>query len=131
MFTERSVLIKFVLAGGAAAVANVCARFVFSEFIDYPLAVFFAYLVGMLVAFPLMRNQVFAAKGGRVASQLPMFLGVNIAAAFQTVLISFVLARWVFPTFGLVEHAESFGHLVGVLVPVLSSYAGHKFLTFR
>jgi len=42
-----------------------------------------------------------------------------------------VLARWVLPSIGIVEHAEALAHLVGVLVPVVTSYFGHKRWSFR
>lgn len=123
--------LRFLIAGGVAAGANFGSRFVFSMFLDYGFAVFFAYLVGMLVAFLLMRGHVFDAKGGSLAPQVAKFVGVNVVAVLQTLVISLVLARWVLPSFGIVEHAEALAHLVGVLVPVVTSYFGHKFLTFR
>ena len=48
-----------------------------------------------------------------------------------TLVISLLLARWLLPSLGIVTHAEALAHLVGVLVPVVTSYFGHKFLTFR
>ena len=119
------------MAGGIAAGANFGSRFVFSIFFEYGIAVIFAYLVGMLVAFLLMRGHVFDASNGRLAPQITKFLGVNILAVLQTLVISLLLARWVLPSFGVVNHAEALAHLVGVLVPVVTSYFGHKFLTFR
>lgn len=123
--------LRFLIAGGIAAGANFGSRFVFSMFLDYGFAVFFAYLVGMLVAFLLMRGHVFDAKSGPLAPQVAKFVGVNLVAVLQTLVISLVLARWLLPSLGIVEHAEALAHLVGVLVPVVTSYFGHKLLTFR
>lgn len=123
--------LRFLIAGGIAAAANFGSRFVFSLFLDYGFAVFFAYLVGMLVAFLLMRGHVFGARSGPLASQLMRFVGVNVVALLQTLVISLLLARWLLPSFGIVEHAEALAHLVGVLVPVVTSYFGHKLFTFR
>ena len=123
--------LRFLVAGGIAAAANFGSRFVFSMFLSYGFAVFFAYLVGMLVAFLLMRGHVFDAKSGPLAPQVAKFVGVNLMAVLQTLVISLVLARWLLPSLGIVEHAEALAHLVGVLVPVVTSYFGHKFLTFR
>lgn len=123
--------LRFLIAGGIAAGANFGSRFVFSMFLDYGFAVFFAYLVGMLVAFLLMRGHVFDAKGGPLAPQVAKFIGVNVVAVLQTLVISLVLARWLLPSLGIIEYAEALAHLVGVLVPVVTSYFGHKFLTFR
>ena len=85
----------------------------------------------MLVAFLLMRGLVFNARQGPLAPQLTKFIGVNVLAVLQTLAISLLLARWVLPSVGIMDNAEALGHLVGVLVPVLTSYFGHKFLTFR
>lgn len=123
--------IRFLVAGGIAAGANFGSRFVFSIFFAYGVAVFFAYLVGMLVAFLLMRGHVFNASQGPLAPQVIKFVGVNLLAVLQTLAISLLLARWVLPSVGIEDQAEALGHLVGVLVPVVTSYFGHKFLTFR
>lgn len=122
---------RFLVAGGIAAGANFGSRFVFSIFFAYGVAVFFAYLVGMLVAFLLMRGHVFNASQGPLAPQVIKFVGVNLLAVLQTLAISLLLARWVLPSVGIEDQAEALGHLVGVLVPVVTSYFGHKFLTFR
>tara|TARA_R110000868_G_scaffold196851_1_gene442875 strand:- start:529 stop:921 length:393 start_codon:yes stop_codon:yes gene_type:complete len=124
--------LRFLIAGGVAAGANFGSRFVFSMFLSYALAVFFAYLVGMLVAFILMRGHVFDAKNGRLGLQVIKFAGVNVVALLQTLIISLVLAHWVFPSSGITgEHAEALAHMIGVAVPVVTSYFGHKLLTFR
>jgi len=123
--------LRFLIAGGIAAGANFGSRFVFSVFFEYAFAVFFAYLVGMLVAFSLMRCHVFDANNGPLGPQIIKFVGVNLLAVLQTLLISLLLARWVLPSLGLLAHAEAMAHLAGVLVPAVSSYFGHKFLTFK
>jgi putative flippase GtrA len=123
--------LRFLVAGGIAAVANFGSRFVLSMFFSYGVAVFFAYLVGMMVAFLLMRGHVFNASQGPLAQQLTKFVSVNLLAVFQTLAISLLMARWLLPSIGIQDHVEALGHLVGVLVPVITSYFGHKFLTFR
>ncbi|PIJ49278.1 hypothetical protein BL250_12810 [Erwinia sp. OLTSP20] len=123
--------LRFLIAGGIAAGANFGSRFVFSMFVSYGFAVFFAYLVGMLVAFLLMRGHVFNASHGLLATQIYKFVAVNALAVLQTLAISLLLAHWLLPSVGIVVHAEAIGHLVGVLVPVVTSYFGHKLLTFR
>lgn len=123
--------LRFLIAGGIAATANVAARFVFSVFFEYGVAVVLAYLVGMLVAFLLMRGHVFDARTGPLAPQVAKFVVVNLFAVLQTLLISLLLARWVLPAMGIVTYAEALAHVVGVLVPVVTSYFGHRILTFR
>lgn len=123
--------IRFLVVGGIAAGANYGSRFVFSIFFAYGVAVFFAYLVGMLVAFLLMQGHVFNTGQGPLAPQVIKFVGVNLVAVLQTLAISLLLARWVLPSVGIKDQAEALGHLVGVLVPVVTSYFGHKLITFR
>lgn len=123
--------VRFLIAGGIAAGANYGSRFLFSRWVSYEVAIVLAYLVGMVVAFALMRGHVFGAAGKTLWPQVVKFVGVNILALLQTLLISVVLARWVLISFGVVDHAEAIAHLIGVLVPVATSYFGHRFLTFR
>ena len=122
---------RFLVAGGIAAGANFGSRFVFSIFFSYSVAIFFAYLVGMLVAFLLMRAHVFEARLGPLGPQVTKFVGVNVLAVLQTWAISLLLARWLLPSVGIQDQAEALGHLVGVLVPVVTSYFGHKLITFK
>jgi putative flippase GtrA len=148
------------MAGGIAAGCNFGSRFLFSRYVGYITAIVMAYLVGMMVAFVLMRGQVFNARGKRLLPQVLSFVFVNLLAVLQTVIISLVLVRCAFPFMGLdpwvdahreelaklmsflplsmasfhfstTAVAEALAHLVGVLVPVVTSYFGHKFLTFR
>lgn len=123
--------LRFLLAGGIAAAANFGSRFVFSLWLSYGVAIVLAYLVGMVVAFLLMRGHVFDAGKGALGPQVLKFVAVNLFAVLQTLVISLLLARWILPILGLVEHPEAIAHLVGVLVPVVTSYFGHRMLTFK
>jgi putative flippase GtrA len=126
-----SQFILFLVAGGIAAGANFGSRFFFSIFFSYSVAVIFAYLAGMLVAFLLMRKNVFNASKGPLQLHVTKFAVVNLFAILQTLVISLLLARWALPSVGIEEQAEAIGHLVGVLVPVVTSYIGHKSFTFK
>ncbi len=123
--------VRFLVAGGIAAAANFGSRFVFSHWLSYGVSIVLAYLVGMTVAFVLMRRHVFTANSGPLWPQMFKFAGVNLLAVLQTLLISMLLAHWLLPGWGVVTHSEAIAHLVGVLVPVVTSYFGHKLLTFN
>ncbi len=123
--------IKFVLAGGTAAVANFGSRFVFNIWTSYEVAIILAYLVGMTVAFLLMRGQVFSAEKQPLAPQVLKFFGINLLAVLQTFFISILFLRNILPYLNIVDHAAAVAHLIGVLVPVVTSYFGHKHLTFK
>ncbi|MDQ0587769.1 GtrA family protein [Variovorax paradoxus] len=126
-----SQFIRFLIAGGVAAAANYGSRFLFSIWLSYGPAIVLAYLVGMSVAFVLMRQHVFSAAGGALGPQVAKFVAVNLLAVIQTLIISLVLARWILPSLGVVTHAEAIAHLAGVLIPVATSYFGHRMLTFK
>jgi putative flippase GtrA len=49
----------------------------------------------------------------------------------QTWAISLILARHVLPWAGVTSHAETIAHAVGIMVPVVSSYYGHKHFSFK
>jgi putative flippase GtrA len=121
----------FVVAGGIAAAANYGSRFGFSLWFSYPVAIVLAYLVGMTVAFLLMRQYVFEGGGKALGPQVIKFTLVNVLAVLQTLVVSLVLARW--PAAGAGRHRARGGDRAcgGVAVPVVTSYFGHKRATFR
>jgi putative flippase GtrA len=123
--------LRFVLAGGIAAAGNYGSRFLFSAWMPYPAAITCAYLVGMTIAFLLMRQYVFSGAGQPVLPQVWKFIVVNVLALVQTLVVSIVLARWVLPAMGVQQHVEAVAHLVGVVVPVFTSFIGHRQATFR
>jgi putative flippase GtrA len=122
---------RFLLAGGAAAAANYGSRFIFSFWFEYEVAIVFAFLIGLSVGFVLMRGFVFDAGQGALAPQAAKYVAINFLALLQTLFVSVALARWVLPRIGLATHAQSLGHLAGVLVPIVTSYFGHRLATFR
>ena len=121
---------RFLVAGGIAAAANVLSRIAFSTFLGLEAAVVLAYCVGMLVAFVLMRSQVFPPSGKPLSRQVLVFVGVNLAAVLQTLVVTLVLARWLLPAIGVRQYVEEIAHVVGVCVPVVTSYFGHKHFSF-
>lgn len=120
----------FLVAGGIAACVNFLSRIALSEWIAYVPAIVIAYCLGMTTAFALNRLFVFDATQSSLQRQAGWFVAVNLAAVVQTILISLLLARVVLPALGLVLHAETIAHAVGVVVPVVTSYLGHKHLSF-
>lgn len=130
VFKSRQFLL-FLLTGGFAAIVNFCSRVVYSLWLDYSSAIVLAYLSGMVTAFVLARMFVF--QGGRQSIQHSalFFVLVNLLAVLQTWLISFGLAYYFLPWMGVESFREEIAHAVGVMVPVFTSYIGHKHLSFR
>ncbi|HBK44979.1 MAG TPA: hypothetical protein DDZ67_00800 [Xanthomonadaceae bacterium] len=129
MISRRFAL--FVLAGGLAAGVNFGSRILLSRVMPYVPAIAAAYCLGMLTAFVLNRLFVFRTTSNALPSQVGWFMLVNAAALAQTVLISLLLARWLFPAIDFDFHPETMAHALGVAVPVITSYLGHKKFTFR
>ena len=121
----------FLVAGGIAAAANVGSRILFSRLVGLELAVILAYLVGMTVAFVLMRAAVFPPSAAPIGRQVALFAAVNLAALLQTLVVTLLLARWLLPAAGLRSHVEEIAHIVGVCVPIVTSFFGHKYLSFK
>lgn len=122
--------LRFLLVGGFAAAVNFGSRIVFDLAMPYVLAIVLAYGVGMATAFVLNRRFVFVGAGGAVGRQAGWFVLVNLAAVAQTVLVSLLLARWLLPAVGWSWRPETVAHAFGVAVPVVTSYFGHKWLSF-
>lgn len=121
----------FLVVGGIAALANFGSRIGLNQLMPYVPSIVLAYCIGMGTAFALNRLFVFKQPRNRLRHQAMWFVLVNLAAVAQTVAISVLLARWIFPATGWTFHPETVAHAVGVVVPVVTSYLGHKHLSFR
>jgi putative flippase GtrA len=120
-----------VAAGALAAAANILSRIGFSHWVALPVAVVLAYLVGMAVAFVLMRGYVFPPGRAGLHRQIMVFALVNIAAAIQTLVITLLLADIALPWAGVRRHVHLIAHVAGVCVPIVTSFIGHKRWSFR
>lgn len=131
----RSVEIKhfgrYLFAGGVAAAANYGSRFLFSVWVPFEVAVTMAFMVGLATGFIIMRSYVFDATAKPITPQAVKYVGVNMIALAQTLVVSSILARWLLPLLGIQLHAEAIAHAFGVAVPVVTSYFGHRYATFK
>ena len=93
-------------------------------------SVVLAYLAGMATAYLLSRAFVFARSGRTVADEAVRFTLVNVVALVQVWIVSVGLARIVFPALEFTWHAEDIAHLIGVAIPAVTSYFGHRHFSF-
>lgn len=128
---KRKQFLYFVLTGGIAAAVNFGSRIVLNHWMSYATAITVAYLIGMLTAFVLNRLFVFKETTNPLHHQAFWFTVVNLAAVLQTLLVSLSLARLLFPAIHFQWHPDTVAHAFGVAFPVLTSYVGHKHLSFR
>jgi putative flippase GtrA len=120
----------FLIAGGIAAVVNFLSRIAFNLFFGYAISIVLAYLAGMVTAFLLNRHGVFAPSGKSVHVEAVWFTLVNMLAVVQTLIISLLLAEIVLPKMGILAFQKEIAHAIGIMVPVVTSYFGHKYWTF-
>lgn len=126
----NSEFLRFMIAGGLGAAANLGSRWIFSQFMSYEIAVALAYLVGMATAYLCFRSHVFEASGKGVHKEIFWFAVVNLAALAQVWLVSVGLYRYGLPAIGWTWHPDLVAHAIGVVSPIAVSYIGHKRLTF-
>jgi|SRR5580765_8599585 putative flippase GtrA len=121
---------RFIVVGGIAAAVNFGSRIVLSRWLHYAPAIVVAYLAGLFIAFLLNRRFVFAEATNRLHHQMFWFIVVNVFALAQTLIVSLLFARYVLPYVGITQHNEEIAHAFGIVVPIFSSYIGHKRLSF-
>lgn len=127
----RRQFLLFVLTGGVAALVNVLSRVGFSQLLRFELAVLAAYGVGMITAYVLARRFVFAASRQSIRRSFAAFALVNLGAVLQTWLVSIGLRHLLLPLIGVAALVDLIAHGCGVIVPVFTSFLGHKHVSFR
>ncbi|WP_254969496.1 GtrA family protein [Cyanobium sp. To12R1] len=120
-----------MLSGGVAALVNIVSRLGFSQLLRFELAVLAAYGVGMVTAYVLARRFVFVASRQSVRRSFAAFALVNLVAVMQTWLVSIGMRYLLLPLIGMAALVDLIAHGCGVIVPVFTSFLGHKHISFR
>ncbi|WP_210735880.1 GtrA family protein [Massilia sp. Mn16-1_5] len=120
----------FLVTGGVAAGVNFGSRIVLNQWMDFSIAVVLAYLCGMATAFFLARAFVFRDSTQSARRSAGFFILVNLLAVAQTWIVSLLLLHIVLPRMGVTRFAPELAHGVGVVIPVFTSYLGHKRWSF-
>ncbi|MCB0272965.1 MAG: GtrA family protein [Bdellovibrionales bacterium] len=121
----------FTAAGAIAALVNFVSRIGFNQYVNFSLSIVLAYLCGMITAFVLMKVFVFTSSSNKISKSALYFILINVLAVLQTWIISVGLAYYVLPKLGVAHFILEISHGIGVAVPVISSFIGHKYWTFR
>lgn len=121
---------RFLVVGAFAALVNVACRYLLNLVIGYSMAILLAYLCGMVTAFVLSKQFVFSESRLGTSREFIRFTLVNMAGVIQVWAVSVFLAEWLFPRIGVVTYAHDVAHLIGVAVPVFTSYLGHRHFSF-
>lgn len=123
--------IKFLVTGGTAAAVNFFSRILYNLWTSFSTAVILAYITGMITAFLLAKAFVFRETAQPLKHSILFFVLVNLVAVVQTYFISLGMAYYLLPALNISFHAKEISHAAGVIVPVFTSYLGHKHLSFR
>lgn len=124
--------VRFLLAGGSAALLNWLVRFPLGQVMPYPAAVLAALGVGMAYGFFIYRHWAFVSPGTRsLLAEIRDFVLVNAAGAAVTLAVA-VGADWSLARL-LVPHglSQAAAHALGIAAGALVNYLGHKHITFR
>jgi putative flippase GtrA len=122
--------LRFFFSALAAAAVNFTARYLLDPYVGYNQAIVFAYIIGTVAAFFLYQNEVFGKGARPLWQEIGLFLFVTMAAIAQTLLVSVLFTEYVFPLLGWSWHNKEVAHVIGMGVPMFSSFLGHKYLTF-
>jgi putative flippase GtrA len=129
-FFWNGVFLKFLLAGGLAALANFASRLAVQPFVGFKGAVVAAFFVGLTVAYVLNRAFVFPASGKSVRREVTWFFIFNLIA-FPVILGGSVALRdHLFGRFLPESLAEAAAHGCAILIPVVFNFAAHRLVTF-
>ena len=121
----------FLLTGGLAAIVNFTGRIVLNRYVGYSTSIVLAYAAGMITAFILAKVFVFKESQNKISQSAMYFVLVNIVAVLQTWLVSMGLAYYALPYIGISVYVHEISHAVGIMVPVFTSYLGHKRWSFQ
>lgn len=127
---KNNTFTKFLLTSGFAAGVNILARYLLNAYLSYQASVIIAYLIAMSVAFILARVFVFKSNHN-VKSQAIKFAIVNGFALLLVWSASLTFSQIIFPWLNFRWHAEDIAHIIGVSLPAVSSFFGHKYFSFR
>lgn len=130
MKTKKQFLI-FILTGGIAALANILSRLGLSRILQFELAIIIAYLIGMLIAYVLAKKFVFFNSKKSIKSSLAGFALINLLAILQTSLVSIGIKAFLINFIETIFITELIAHTSGVIVPVFTSFYGHKYISFN
>lgn len=114
----------FLIARSLAALVNILSRIWLNWIMPYEAAILASYLCGMTTAYLLNKRFVFDASGRDISSEYARFALVNLFAAAQVWLVSVGLVRLVFPTIEFTWNTETVAHIIGLIIPVFTSYLG-------
>lgn len=121
--------LRFLFVGATAALLNWLARYWLSSWLTFPVAVAFAYLVGIAVAFELNRRFVFQTSSRPMIKQVRDFILVNVAF-FPVVWFAALLFKSLLQHSGVSVFIDGIAHGLAIALPMLMTFLIYKFMAF-
>lgn len=122
--------VRFLIAGGGAALLNWLVRFPLSLALPYAGAVIVANVIGMVFGFVAYRHFVFCGSKRLPGHQLRDFIAVNLFSTAVVVAVSVVFAEYLLPSLGFQWQVEAISHAVGISAGAVSNFLGHRQFSF-
>ncbi|MFT4060072.1 MAG: GtrA family protein [Legionella sp.] len=129
-YFKSKQFVCFLFTGGIAATVNFGSRIIYNMWFSFSASVLLAYITGMIIAFILAKIFVFTQSKQSLRRSIVFFILINILAILQTWLVSMGLSYYLIPALGITYLTREIGHGVGILIPVFTSYFGHKRWSF-
>lgn len=128
----KKQLFKFILVGGLSASVNIGSRVFYNIYVNYTTAIIIAFFTALTIAFILNKHYVFEKSIHKYwIIEYYYFFIVNIFGLVQTMIISLFLSNYFFDYISFNFCPELIAHSIGVIVPVFTSFIGHKYFSFR
>ncbi len=131
LMPRHNQFVRFLAAGSFAAAINFGSRFLYSFFWSFEIAVVLAFATGLTTGYLLSRFFVFDRSRHSALREMLLFFTVNMVALAQTWLVSIYLADFLIGASLRADIAYALAHFIGICFPLVTSYFGHKYLTFR
>ncbi|CAN7337572.1 UbiA family prenyltransferase [Phenylobacterium sp. LjRoot219] len=127
---EGARFLGFVIAAGSSVPFNLGSRILFSTIFSFEIAVMLSQVVGMLVAYSLVRTFVFESSQRPASVEFARFSVVNLVSLAQVWVVSTGLLRVVYPLMDWTIYPEFMAHAVGLSVSAVTSFVGHRYFSF-
>lgn len=127
---SHTEFLQFLFVGGIAASINFISRIGFNAFFSYRVSIVLAYIIGMIIAFTLFKLYVFEKSNLHYSQEIKNFTLVNMLGIIQVWFISVGLAEYLFPYVSFEFYPSEVAHFIGLGIPAISSYFGHKYFSF-
>ena len=130
MSSSLTRIVSFLLVGGTAAFINWVARIFLSFWMQFELAVFFAYIIGMIVGYIGYRYLVYKASGSSIKTEIMRFIAVNAATGVMVIIVASLLVRLILPFVGQTNYVAETGHAIAIAFGAFLNYHAHALFTF-